>query len=161
MTLRPRDRARQTSWLLPGSRIRQDQDLLDFIKQINAKKAIGVGDISFFSPWIEFVDSGPVDLCICVETGSFDMNELISRINDIALRELSPEAWIYLSFNKYQIQPRCYDPTLPSDFDEAIRVYVTQRIESQVHEYRPCGLDGGNKFNWVHPLTRFYLRKTS
>jgi len=152
-------RKRQLNWLLPGHTISQDQELIDFVHHTRAKKVLGIGAVSHFASWINFVDAGPADLCIYIETKSIDVDHLIDSVNRIINLNLVNEAWFYLSFNKYQILPRCYDKDLPEDFDDAIGVYVRRNVDAHVYEYKPCGLDGGNRFNWVHPLTRFYLRK--
>lgn len=154
------NRDRQLSWLMPGSVIRQDQDLIDFIKSTGSSRAIGFGDVSYFNSHIEFVETSLVDLCIYIQTKKFDLDELITHINSVIDQNIVDQGKIYLAFNKYQIYPRKYAQNLPDDFDEAIGVYVKQKIHARIDTYKPCGLDGGNKFNWVHPLTRFYLTKS-
>jgi len=153
------ERSRQLSWLSPGSRIRQDQDLIDFIRQNAFEKCYAVGDVDYFSPWIQFVDQGPVDFCICIQTAGFDLDDLIDHINCMIQQKISAGGHVYLAFNRYQITPKKYADGLSDDFDTAIDQYVRAKIQARVDRYIPCGEDDGNQFNWIHPLTRFYLRK--
>lgn len=157
--LRNPDRSRQLSWLPPGTRIQQDQDLIDFIEQNAFEKCYAIGDVDYFRPWIQFVDQGPVDFCICIQIAPFDLDCLIDHINCVIQQKISPGGHVYLSFNRYQIAPKKYAEGLSDDFDTAIDQYVRGKIQAQVDRYIPCGGDGGNRFNWIHPLTRFYLRK--
>jgi len=153
------DRQRQLSWLKPGSVIRQDQDLIDFIRQNAFEKCYPVGNVDYFRPWIQFVDQGPVDFCICIQTAAFDLADLIDHINCVIQQKISPGGHVYLAFNRYQITPKKYADGLSDDFDTAIDQYVRAKARAWVDRYIPCGEDGGNQFNWIHPLTRFYLRK--
>jgi hypothetical protein len=150
------------SWLVPGSRIRQDQELIDFIQQNEFEKcyAIGDGEVDYFKPWVHFVDQGPADLCICIQIASFDLDDLIDHINLVVQEQIVPDGQIYLALNRYQIRPKKYSTDLSEDFDTAIEQYVRRRISARVDRYIACGDDGGNRFNWIHPLTRFYLRKS-
>lgn len=158
-TLNKSDRDRQLSWLNPGSRIRQDQELIDFIEQNAFKKCYAIGEVNYFNSWVRFVEKGPVNFCICIQTSNFDLDDLINQLNHVILNHISPGGQIYLAFNRYQIKPKKYSSGLSEDFDTAIDQYVRIKIMAQIDRYIPCGNDGGNKFNWIHPLTRFYLRK--
>jgi hypothetical protein len=158
-TLNKSDRDRQLSWLKPGSRIQQDQDLINFIEQNAFKKCYAIGEVDYFNSYVRFVEQGSVDFCICIQTANFDLDDLIDQINHVIMEHISPGGQIYLAFNRYQIKPKKYSSRLSEDFDTAIDQYVRSRIIAQVDKYIPCGNDGGNKFNWIHPLTRFYLRK--
>ena len=71
---------------------------------------------------------------------------------------MNPNGLIYLALNKYLVLPKCYDRNLSEDYDVAIEEFITKQINATVEKYYACGLDNGNRFNWVHPLTRFYLR---
>jgi hypothetical protein len=69
-----------------------------------------------------------------------------------------PGSLIYLAVNKYVAIPNQYDCNLSPDYDTAIEQFINTRVNAKIEQYQPCGFDAGNKFNWVHPLTRFYLR---
>ena len=139
-------------------RIKQDQDLIDLISANNFDHALGFGDTEYFKQFVNFVDNQATDFCIFIINRPFDFDRLCLDINDIVDRFVRNKGLIYLSLNKYLIQARCYDGTVPLDFDEAIEVFVKTRVRAEIVDYKPCGLDLGLKFNWVHPLTRFLLQ---
>jgi len=138
--------------------IKQDQELIDLIRLNTYKKALGVGDIGYFAQFIDFVDCGPVDFCMYIQLDPFDFDDLIDNINAIIKKDIVTNGLIYLSLNKYIALPRCYDASLPDDYDQAIKEFITTRVNATVEKYFSCGQDQGNMFNGVHPLTRFYLR---
>lgn len=153
-------RDRQLSWLIPGATIKQDQDLIDFIRSNGFKQCYAMGDAAdYFRTYIDFVKQGPVDFCLCIQNSDFDLDDLINDTNSMIAQHLSVHGRVYLSFNRYQIRPKRYGADLSEDFDTAIAQHVTRNIHARVDSYIACGEDAGNKFNWVHPLTRFYLSK--
>jgi hypothetical protein len=159
MSTYPRpDRDGQLSLFEGQCRIQQDQDLIDIINRGNYKQALAIGAIDYFADFVEFVDSEPVDFCIYIQLQEFNFDDLVSNINGIIKNQMLPGSLIYLSLNKYVAQANCYDSTLSADYDTAIEQFITKNINATVEQYQPCGLDFGNKFNWIHPLTRFHLR---
>lgn len=151
-------RQRQLSWMPPGAIIKQDDELIASIRSYGYTRAIGYGSVDFLHPFIEIVEHAPEDLVIYIETDSYDFDSLIDRVNHILAHELNPGGRLYLSFNKYQAAARCYANDLPEDYDLAILQYLSAKITAKIEQYLPCGDDRGLKFNWVHPLTRFYFR---
>lgn len=151
-------RERQTIWIGKECRILQDQELINLIIENNFSKAIGVGSVDYFKDFIEFVQSGPVNFCIYIQTQEYNFWALAEHLNDIIANGLTSGALLYLSINKYQAVADCYDNLLAEDYDTAILQFVQKNINAKIENYYPCGNDGGVKFNWVHPLTRFYLR---
>lgn len=140
--------------------IKQDQELIDLIAANNYTQALGVGAVGYFSNYITLVDHGKVDFCIYIQDGKtpFDFNNLIDHVNTIVKENMNTNGSIYLSLNKYTVKPNHYSDNLPDDYDQAIKEFVSSRVNATVEKYYPCGLDGGNMFNWIHPLTRFHLR---
>ena len=82
----------------------------------------------------------------------------VGYFNAIIQKNMNPGGLVYLSLNKYLAVPRCYDANLPKDYDQAIQEFFKNHINATIESYQPCMLDGGNRFNWVHPLTRFHFR---
>lgn len=148
----------QLSLFDPGCVIQQDQELIDVIVNGNYKQAIGYGDVDFFKNYITLVDQGPVDLGICILNHSFSFDVVVDQINQLIQNHMAVNGLFYLSINKYLARPDHYDLALPADYDSAIQQFVTDRINYKIEKYLACGNDQGNKFNWVHPLTRFYIR---
>jgi len=139
-------------------RIQQDQDLIDTITANTYTQALAVGDVEYFANFIEFVDTVPINFCIYIQMEKFDFNDLVAKVNYIIKNQMVPGSLMYLAINKYMAEAKCYDSTLSADYDIALGQFITKNVYATVEKYLPCGLDGGNKFNWVHPLTRFWLR---
>lgn len=153
-------RHRQLSWLPLGAVIRQDQELIAFIQSYGYDRAIGYGSIDFLRPFINLVEQAPEDLVIYIQTDPYDFNWLIDSVNHVVDHKIKQGGRLYLSFNKYQAVPGNYHSDLAEDYDQAILQYMSAKIAAKLEQYLPCGDDRGNKFNWVHPLTRFYFQKT-
>jgi hypothetical protein len=154
----PFSRELQLSLFDGNCRIRQDQDLIDVIISNKYTKALGVGDIDYFKNFVECVDRGVVNFCIYIQREEFNFNDLVTNLNYIIKNNMAPGALIYLSLNKYVATPGRYDCHVSADYDTAIEQFISTRVNAEIESYQPCGFDFGNKFNWVHPLTRFYLR---
>lgn len=159
MHIIPFTRELQLSLFNGDCRIRQDQELIDVIVSNKYKKALGVGDVNYFKNFIEFVNCGLVDFCVYIQQEEFNFNDLVDSLNCIIENNMSPGSLIYLSINKYVAIPGKYNASnLSSDYDTAIEQFIRARVNAKIESYQPCGFDFGNEFNWVHPLTRFYLR---
>ena len=154
----PFTRELQLSLFNGDCRIQQDQDLIDLIASSKYTQALGVGDIDYFNKFIKFVNSGKVNFCIYIQQKEFNFNDLVEDLNRIIETNMLPGSLIYLSVNKYVAVPARYDCNLSLDYDTAIEQFIKSRVNAKIEQYQPCGFDSGNKFNWVHPLTRFYLR---
>lgn len=141
-----------------GCRIKQDQELIDLIKEHKFTKARGHGSVEYFNKFIEFVQDQTVDFCIFIINEPFDFDILCQEVNTVIQQHMNANGLIYLSVNKYLVNPRCYSEKLNEDYDQAIKQFVESRIKASIQTHWPCGIDHGNKFNWVHPLTRFLLR---
>lgn len=146
----------QLSWFEPGCRIKQDQELIDLIVTNGYTQAVAIGDVAYFADHISFVDS-VTNFGIYIVNQPFNFIELVTELN-LLINKITPGGLIYLSLNKYLAHPMQYDNTLSSDYDIAILEFIEKNVCAKIEKYFPCGTDGGNCFNWAHPLTRFYLR---
>jgi hypothetical protein len=63
---------------------------------------------------------------------------------------------LYLSINKFLAIPEPQH-SVDNDYDCAIYNYVTKNVKYQLLTYFSGKEDFGKKFNWGHPLTRFYF----
>jgi hypothetical protein len=153
-------RSTQLSWFEPGHVIKQDQELIDLINNSNYTQALACGDVDFFADYVEFLanDTTSAEFCIFIINRSFKFNELVTELNSLIKNQLTNNSFIYLSINKYIALPDRYDVTLSVDYDIAIHEFISKNVHAHVEKYFPCNNDGGNQFNWVHPLTRFHLR---
>lgn len=148
----------QLSWFESDSVIKQDQELIDTIARHKYVQALGYGDVSYFKKYINIVESGPENFCVYIVNELFDFDNLVNHLNQIISTQLNSNSLVYLSLNKYLAIPRCYDPGLSINYDRAIEEFISKNVNGIIEEYFACGNDNGNKFNWAHPLTRFYLR---
>ena len=148
----------QLGWYAEPVVIKQDHELIEYIKHNHIQHAIIHGD-DFFSQHVNKVDYGPVDLVIWIENQSFDFEQLVNNINTEITNNLSQNGTLYLAVNKFLCSKSQYTTDLPDDYNYAIFDYVTKNVNAVTEKYFP-DLDGeGTMFNWVHPLTRFYFRK--
>jgi hypothetical protein len=154
----PFTRELQLSLFAGNCRIQQDQDLIDVIVANQYTTALGIGDVDYFNNFIKFIDSDLVDFCIYIQRKEFDFEDLVDRINSVIKNNMAPGSLMYLSLNKYVAIPNKHNDNLSADYDTAIEQFIGARVNAKIESYQPCGFDFGNKFNWVHPLTRFYLR---
>ena len=151
-------RKQQLSWFDEPVTIKQDQELIDFIKHNNIQHAIMYGD-TFFAQHITKVDHGPVDLIIWIQNQPFKFDQLVSNINREISTNLSDTGTFYLAINKFLCTEPQSDTDFPDNYDHAILQYVTDNINAVlIQHFLDCN-STGTMFNWVHPLTRFYFKK--
>lgn len=148
----------QLGWYSEPVIIKQDHELLEYIKRNQIQHAIIHGD-DFFSQHINKVDHGSVDFIIWIENQSFSFDQLISNINNKIANNLAPGGVLYLAVNKFLCSDPQYTTDLPDDYDHAILKYVADNVNAELEQYFPDLDSEGTMFNWVHPLTRFYFRK--
>lgn len=151
-------RKQQLSWFDEPVTIKQDQELIDFIKHNNIQHAIMYGD-TFFAQHITKVDHGPVDLIIWIQNQPFKFDQLVSNINREISTNLSHTGTFYLAINKFL----CTEPQsgidFPADYDHAILQYMEHNVDAVLVQHFLDYNSVGTMFNWVHPLTRFYFKK--
>jgi hypothetical protein len=151
-------RKQQLSWFAEPVIIKQDQELIDYIKHNNIQQAIMYGD-TFFSQHTKKVDTGPVDLIIWIQNQPFKFDQLLYNINREISTNLSDTGTFYLAVNKFL----CNEPQLgidfPEDYDHAILQYMEHNVNAVLKTYFLDCNAVGTMFNWVHPLTRFYFQK--
>jgi len=154
-------REQQLSWFHEPVMIQQDHDLVEYMKSNNITQARIHGDVEFFSKHVTPVEHSS-DFSIWIEndtTQLFDFALLVDRLNHEIQHNLLTNGVLYLAVNKFLCEPKQYDIALPEDYNDAIKQYLETTIQaSLVTALLPKHIEG-NKFNWVHPLTRFYFKK--
>jgi hypothetical protein len=86
-----------------------------------------------------------------------------SEITDICnqeIRKLPLESFFYLSVNKFLAIPEPQNDAV-DDYDVAIFEYVEKNVCYPIVKYYNGKDDYGQKFNWGHPITRFYFQHAS
>lgn len=146
------------SWFVEPVVIKQDQELIDYIKQNNIQCAIMYGD-TFFSKHTKKVDCGPVDLIIWIQNQPFQFDQLVQNINHEISTNLSDTGIFYLAVNKFLCNEPQYGIDFPENYDHAILQYMQHNVDAVLKKYFLDYNPVGTMFNWVHPLTRFYFQK--
>ena len=151
-------REQQLSWFAEPVTIKQDQQLIDYIKHNHIQHAIIYGD-DFFSQYVDKVDCGPVEFIICIENKPFTFNQLVTDINSNITNNLSADGTLYLAVNKFLCTEPEHGVEFPDNYDDAILKYMQRHVNAVVEQHFPDTNSVGSTFNWVHPLTRFYFKK--
>lgn len=152
------ERKEQTSWFTEPVIIKQDQELVDYIKNNHIQHAIMYGDI-FFSQYVTKVNHGPVDFIIWNQNRPFNFEQLVTDINNEIAANLSSNGVLYLAINKFLCVAPVTDISFPDDYDDAILEYLKNNVHAVVEHHFVDRNTAGTMFNWIHPLTRFYFRK--
>ena len=138
--------------------IQQDHELIEYIRQNNIIEAYGYGDTEYFFPYIKFVNH-PVNFAIAIITYPYSFEWLKLIVNDIIEKQLTKNGVLYLSINKFLASSIDHIPKLNDDYDLAIEEFIQANINASILSYTYDAGDRGQKFNFTHPLTRFYLKK--
>jgi len=155
--MRPSDRDIQLSWFPEESIIKQDHDLIEYIRENDFRSIMFKGDQGYFRD--QFIQGqAPYDFYVYIVNQSFDFKTLVNDLNDILQNQMTEHGIIYLSINKYLATAKRYDGTLSDDYDLAILDYISSNVDAHILKHQHLE-DKGTGFNWVHPLTIFYLGK--
>jgi hypothetical protein len=153
-------RRTQLSWFDQPVMIKQDNELIEYIQANNIKHARIHGDNGVFSQYVTPVNHC-CDFAIYIENSwqPFDFDELIQKLNYEIQNYLCDKGVLYLAVNKFLCMPRCYDSTLPENYNDAIVQYLKRNINAEMKTAIVPAHIQGDAFNWIHPLTRFYFVK--
>lgn len=146
-------RKQQLHWY-GGDLVLQDQEILDFVEYHNIQQIRYVGD----SQHLELIlgkKSEQGDMCVYLIKSPFKLDHVVEVCNE-ELQRLRPGGILYLAFNKFLLEP-CAQPTVNPNYEAAIYDFVVSRIHYPLIRYHSGVIDGGKRFNWLHPLTRFYF----
>ena len=150
-------RETQLQWY-GGDTIQQDYDLEQFVIENQILSIKYIGDSTYLNSIIGKKSSSG-QMCVYLVNPPNNHLVKLSTIVSICnqeLNELSPSGFLYLSINKFILDPEL-DTDAVDDYDSAIYNYVVSNINATLIKYHSGMLDGGQRFNWVHPLTRFYF----
>lgn len=146
-------RKQQLKWY-GGNIILQDQELLNFVEHYQIEKIRYIGD----SKHLELIvgkKSEQGDMCVYLIKSSFKLDHVVEVCNE-ELQRLGAGGILYLALNKFLLEP-CAQPTVNPNYEAAIYDFVVSRIHYPLIRYHSGAIDGGKRFNWLHPLTRFYF----
>jgi hypothetical protein len=138
--------------------IQQDQDLIDFIHNNKYTTALAYGDTEYFNQYINLVEDGTVNFCIFIINSPFEFSDVVKKINNIIQYNVNKEGIIYLAINKFLALPCKYSKDTTSNYNQLIYQYVKDYVNAEILSYSFVENDQGTMFNFVHPLTRFYIK---
>ena len=137
-----------------GDMILQDHELLDFVNHNNIHKIKYIGDSNHLED-ILGKKSEVGDMCVYLVNSLFDLEQVVDTCNK-EIQCLPLNGIFYLSLNKFLLQSKPQQG-INADYDSALHNFVIDRIQFPLLRYYSGAVDGGKRFNWVHPLTRFYF----
>jgi hypothetical protein len=140
----------QLQWY-EGDITEQDYDLEQFVHSNGISGIKYIGDSEYLKPILE-KEHNSTNLCVYIVNSPFRFDDII----DICNNELKVNKFLYLSINKFLAISESQD-NINEDYDEAIYDYIKNHTNYPILKYKSGKEDGGKKFNWVHPLTRFYF----
>lgn len=132
----------------------QDYNLLQFVTKNKIEAIKYLGDCLSVKAIIKKESNNP-QLCVFLVNQSFKFSELVNICNN-EIKRMQPGSFFYLAINKFHAIPEPH-LQLPDDYDDAIYEYIKNKINYPLIDYHSGKDDYGQKFNWGHPLTRFYF----
>jgi hypothetical protein len=136
----------------------QDYDLIQFVTNNNIKAVKYLGDCSFLKSVLKRNLPDP-KICVFLVNQPFKFSELINTCNQ-EIKNMLPNSFFYLAINKFLAIPEPQE-NVTDDYDDAIHEYIKNNINCNIIKYYNGKDDYGQKFNWGHPLTRFYFTNES
>jgi hypothetical protein len=137
----------------------QERDLQEFVNDHQITSIYYLGDCDRIRSLLGHDVKENCELCVMIYNRQFRFSEIVLECNRI-LPTLVPGGFLYLSVNKFLADP---EPNLdnPEDYDLSILHYMLRHIPYPLIGYYSGRIDAGQRFNWVHPLTRFIYRYES
>jgi hypothetical protein len=139
-----------------GDMILQDHELLHFVQHNKINKIKYIGDSKYLEDIIGKKHSDIADMCIYLVNSFFDIQKVLEICNQ-EIRCLPKNGIFYLSLNKFLLQSAPQQQNIDANYDFALRDFVIAHVHFPLLRYYSGAVDGGQRFNWVHPLTRFYF----
>lgn len=139
--------------------IQQDHELIKYIRQNNITEAYGYGDVDYFCDRVTFVDYATNFGIVIINTSCYNFVWLKDTINSILHTKIQKNGVLYLAINKFLAQYIDQNAITEANYDLAIEQFIKINIDATIDSYQYEPNDCGQSFNFVHPLTRFYLRK--
>lgn len=137
-----------------GDSLLQDQELCDFVSNNDICQIRYTGDSEYLESIIG-KKNNIGDMCIYLINSPFKFSEIVKIANQ-EIKKLKPNGILYLSINKFLAKSEPQN-NVNSDYDSAIFNFVVDNVCYPLLKYHSGVIDGGQRFNWVHPLTRFYF----
>ena len=151
-------RETQLKWY-GGTTIEQDYLLEKFIETQKISKINFQGNSAYLEKILGNSCTDAAELCIFIVNQPFKFTE-VARLSNQYITNLAPGGILYLAINKFLAEPETYANCV-DDYDQSILRFFQQNISLPIIDYVSGADDHGDKFNWVHPLTRFYFKNAS
>lgn len=144
-------RQTQLDWY-KGDLLRQDADLIEFIQHHQIKSVTYYGQSEFLNLLLDLPQAESSDLAIYIVNSIFRYSDIVNDIKN----NMAYNKFIYISINKFLAIPEPQNKVV-DDYDAAIYNYVLENLNLGLLKYYSGKDDRGHRFNWAHPLTRFYF----
>lgn len=138
--------------------IQQDYDLIEYIHKNKIIEAYGHGEVEYFCDYVTFV-GGPAKFGIMIVNEYYQFSWLEHTVNQVLQDKIQTGGVLYLAVNKFLADSEIQNSITEADYDLAIKQFVELHINATIESYQYNTNDRGKSFNFIHPLTRFYLRK--
>jgi len=139
--------------LYNGNMFMQDYELISFAEQYEVKGINYVGDTQYLESVLGCRALSQYKMCVFVVNSLFDFDQVIATCNH-EITNLPANGFLYLALNKFLAIPKSQDQ-LPDSYDSAIFQVITNGVDASLFKYYNGCIDSGQRFNWVHPITRF------
>jgi hypothetical protein len=146
--------------------IAQDQELIDFCiqQQVQRLTLKGDPDLEYFAdrlPNCKVVntcfDSTFMLAYLLSNTGTV-LERIVENLQYISVKY--QPAWIYVAVNKYTVTTLKTWPNLTDDYDQDLLNIFANSLPDYFEIKRHSCLDQGQYFNFVHPTTYVYFKRS-
>lgn len=136
----------------------QDHELLEFVIKNNINSVRYLGECIFLKPIVNRESNDP-EMCIFLVNQPFKFSKIVSICNQ-EIKKLPLNGFFYLAVNKFLALSEPQE-NIVDDYDDAIFNYVQKNVCYPIIKYYNGKDDYGQRFNWGHPITRFYFQHAS
>lgn len=146
----------QLSWY-GGDVLLQEQELLQFISNRTINKIKYLGDCEDLADVLGVENcNNNYDMCIYIVNSQFVFSDVVENCIK-QLQSLNTDGFLYVAINKFLAVAQSNVDITEESYDKCILDYMVSNIPYTLIQYHSGELDGGKKFNWAHPITRFYF----
>lgn len=152
-------RNKQLQWY-GGDTLIQDAELLAFINHRNINRIRYDGDYGYLRELIGHQVDSNYDMCIYIVNSPFDFTHIANTCVDL-IKSINCGGFLYLAINKFLAAAESNANIIEEDYDKCILNFICNAVTYPLVQYHSGEIDGGQKFNWAHPITRFYFQNVN
>jgi hypothetical protein len=136
----------------------QDYELKTFVEDHGIDTITYVGDTDRIESLLGKAGKSQ-QLCVYVVNSEFSFSDVAMQCME-QINKLDNNGVLYLSLNKFLAQPEPWSQS-QENYDMTILNYMITHVPRVLLHYHSGFVDNGWRFNWSHPLTRFYFLNAS